>query len=72
MPFTISYFMAIYRAVSRIPYTIAYEGTIYKNDWANEINPRFLGINLFEDRTAGTGQFIGIIILVVVVIGTQF
>ena len=52
-------FMAIYRAVSRIPYTIAYEGTIYKNDWANEINPRFLGINLFEDRTAGTGQFIG-------------
>lgn len=65
-------FMAIYRAVSRIPYTIAYEGTIYKNDWANEINPRFLGINLFEDRTAGTGQFIGIIILVVVVIGTQF
>lgn len=65
-------FMAIYRAVSRIPYTIAYEGTNYTNNWANELNPKFLGINLFEDRTAGTGQFVGIIILMIIVVGTQF
>ncbi len=73
MPFVqFPIFMAIYRAVSRIPYTIAYEGTIYNNNWANEINPHFLGINLFEDRTAGTGQLIGIIILMIIVVGTQF
>lgn len=67
-------FMAIYRAVSRIPYTIAYnyEGSPYKFNWANELNSNFLGINLFEDRTAGTGQLIGIIILMIIVVGTQF
>ena len=65
-------FMAIYRAVSRIPYTVAYEGTSYTNDWANEVNPKFLGLSLFEDRTSSTGQFIGIIILMLIVVGTQF
>lgn len=30
------------------------------------------GINLLEDRTAGTGQLIGIIILMIIVVGTQF
>lgn len=65
-------FMAIYRAVSRIPYTVAYEGTSYTNNWANQVNPNFLGLNLFEDRTLGTGQFIGIIILMLIVVGTQF
>lgn len=65
-------FMAIYRAVSRIPYTVAYAGTVYSNNWANELNPNCLGINLFEDRTGGTGQMVGIIILMVIVVGTQF
>lgn len=67
-------FMAIYRAVSKIPYTVAYnyEGSPYKLNWANELNSNFLGIDLFEDRTAGTGQLIGIIILMIIVVGTQF
>lgn len=65
-------FMAIYRAVSRIPYTVAYSNTKYQFDWANEVNPNFLGINLFEDRTTGTGQLIGVILLMVIVVGTQF
>ena len=65
-------FMAIYRAVSRIPYTVEYAGTVYSNNWANELNPNCLGINLFEDRTTGTGQMVGIIILMIIVVGTQF
>lgn len=65
-------FMAIYRAVSRIPYTVSYSNTIYQADWANEVNPNFFGINLFEDRTTGTGQMIGVIILMIIVVGTQF
>ncbi len=65
-------FMAIYRAVSRIPYTVAYEGTSYTNNWANEVNPKFFGLSLFEDRTSSTGQFIGIIVLMLIVVGTQF
>ncbi len=65
-------FMAIFRAISRIPYTIAYEGTIYQNNWANEINSKLFNFDLFEDRTAGTGQLIGIIILMIIVVGTQF
>lgn len=65
-------FMAIYRAVSRIPYTVEYIGTSYTNNWANEVNPNFFGLSLFEDRTTSTGQFIGIIILMLIVVGTQF
>lgn len=67
-------FMAIYRAVSKIPYTVAYnyEGSPYTLNWANELKSNFLGINLFQDRTAGTGQLIGIIILMIIVVGTQF
>lgn len=65
-------FMAIYRAVSRIPYTIRYTGSSYVNNWAAELNPNFLGLNMFEDRNAGTGQLIGVIILMVIVVGTQF
>lgn len=65
-------FMAIYRAVSRIPYTVEYVGSSFVNNWAAELNPNFLGLNMFEDRNAGTGQFIGIIILVIIVVGTQF
>ena len=65
-------FMAIYNAISSIPYTIKYEGTSFINDWAHDLNASLFGINLFEDRTAGTGQLIGVIILVVIVLGTQF
>ena len=65
-------FMAIYRAVSRIPYTVAYNNTIYQNDWANEVNPNLFGLNLFQDRTTSTGQMIGVIILMIIVVGTQF
>lgn len=75
MPFAqFPIFMAIYRAVSKIPYTVAYnyEGSPYKLNWANELNSKFLGIDLLEDRTAGTGQFIGIVILMIIVVGTQF
>lgn len=66
-------FMAIYRAISRIPYTKAIEGSaVYNLDWANKINSNFLGINLFEDRNLGTNsQLIGILILIVLVVGTQ-
>ncbi len=66
-------FMAIYRAVSRIPYTVKYAGTSYLNNWANELNSKFLGIDMFQDRNGGgTGQLIGVIILVIIVVGTQF
>lgn len=66
-------FMAIYRAVSRIPYTIRYAGSSYLNDWATELNSNFLGINMFEDRNGGgTGQLVGVIILMIIVVGTQF
>mgnify|MGYP003085584645 FL=1 len=50
----------------------SYANTSYTNNWANELNPKIFGINLLEDRTAGTGQLIGIIILMIIVVGTQF
>lgn len=65
-------FIAIYRAVSRIPYTIAYENTQFSLNWANDVNPNLFGINLFQDRTGGTSQMIGVIILMIIVVGTQF
>lgn len=65
-------FMAIYRAVSRLPYTKAIEGTVYKLDWANNLKSTFFGVDLFEGRNGGgTGQLIGIIVLLVLVVGTQ-
>lgn len=65
-------FMAVFRAISRLPYTVATEGTIFTRNWASELKPNFLGLNLFEDRTAGTGQMIWIIVLVLLVVATQF
>ena len=50
----------------------SFANTSYTNNWANELNPKIFGINLLEDRTAGTGQLIGIIILMIIVVGTQF
>lgn len=66
-------FMAIFRAISRMPYTIAY-GDMYTLNWGSResINPMFLGLDLFQDYTAGTAQLIWIIILVILVSGTQF
>lgn len=65
-------FITIFRAISRLPYTVNIEGTPFTLDWANKINPNFLGLNLFNDRTSGTGQLIWIIVLVILVVGTQF
>jgi YidC/Oxa1 family membrane protein insertase len=73
-------FMAVYGAVRRFPYTVAVEGTMFKYNWAEEtifgkeVNSTLFGIpfDLFEDYTAGKAQLIGIIVLVVLVCGTQF
>ena len=65
-------FMAVYRAISRIPYTVNTNGTIYNLDWADKLNPNLFNLNLFKDYTAGTGQLIWIIILVLLVAGSQF
>ena len=73
-------FMAVYGAVRRFPYTVAVEGTMFKYNWAEEtifgkeVNSTLFGIpfDLFEDYAAGKAQLIGIIVLVVLVCGTQF
>lgn len=73
-------FMAVYGAVRRFPYTVATEGSLFNLDWANTtifgktMKPSLFGIgfDLFEDYTSGTGQLIGIIVLVLLVCGTQF
>lgn len=73
-------FMAVYGAVRRFPYTVA-TGTVFTADWANtsifgkEINSTLFGLpfDLFKDYASGeTTQLIGIIVLVVLVCGTQF
>lgn len=67
-------FMAIFRAISRLPYTKVIEGSTYYGNfnWANELKSSIFGVNLFDDRTgAASGQLIGVIILVVLVVGTQ-
>lgn len=61
-------FMAVFRAVSRFPYTNGLAGSA---NWAGQVNSMFLGIDLFKDRTVSTRQLIGIIILCVLVVGTQ-
>ncbi len=65
-------FMAVYNAISRLPYTKVIEGSRYSLNWANELNGNLFGINLFEDRNGGgSNQLIGVIILVLLVVGTQ-
>lgn len=64
-------FMAIFRAISRLPYTIS-TGDMYTLNWGSKIKSSFLGMDLFKDYTAGTTQLIWIIILVILVSGTQF
>lgn len=67
-------FLSIYNAVQKLPYTVSIPNTIYTNNWANEVKPYVFGINLFEDRTGGKEpyQLIGVIVLIVLVVGTQF
>lgn len=75
-------FMAVYGAVRRFPYTIASEGTIYNLNWAEktmfgkDVNSTLFGLpfDLFEDYAGGPEktQLIGIIVLVILVCGTQF
>ena len=66
-------FMAVYNAISRLPYTKAIAGSsVYTYNWANELNGTLFGVNLFEDRNGGgTNQLIGVIVLVLLVVGTQ-
>lgn len=65
-------FMAVYNAISRLPYTKAIEGSRYTLNWANELNGSLFGVNLFEDRNGGgSNQLIGVIVLVLLVVGTQ-
>ena len=65
-------FMAVYNAISRLPYTKAIAGSGYTLNWANELNGNLFGVNLFEDRNGGgVNQLIGVIVLVLLVVGTQ-
>ena len=62
-------FMAVFRAVSRLPYTTGFAGS---PDWVSSLNTKVFGVDLFNDRTVGgTPQLIGIIVLCILVVGTQ-
>lgn len=63
-------FMGVYRAVSRMVYT---NGTIPgTNDWVSDLNTKIFGVDLFQPKGAfGTAQFWGIVVILVVVVGTQ-
>lgn len=63
-------FMGVYRAVSRMQYT---DGTIPgTNDWVSDLNTKLFGVDLFQPRGAfGTAQFWGIVVILIVVVGTQ-
>lgn len=63
-------FIAVFNAVSRMRYT---DGTILNSpDWVSKLKTKWLGIDLFLTRGAvNTWQFWGIIILLVLVVGTQ-
>ncbi len=64
-------FMAVYQAVSRMYLT---NGTILNSpNWVDKLNTKFLGLDLFLTRGAAwQGQFWGVIIILVLVVGTQF
>lgn len=61
-------FMAVFRAISRIPFTNGFAGS---KDWVSQIDSTIFGVDLFADKTAGGVQLIGIIVLVILVVGTQ-
>lgn len=64
-------FMGVYQAVSRLRLT---NGTVCNSpNWTDSLKTNLFGVNLFEDRGQGwSGQFLGIIIILVLVVGTQF
>lgn len=64
-------FMGVYQAVSRLQLT---DGTICNSpDWVNGLKTKFLGVDLFLTRgEAWSGQFWGIIVVLILVVGTQF
>lgn len=63
-------FMGVYRAVSRMVYT---DGTIPgTQDWVSDLNTKIFGVDLFQPKGEfGTLQFWGIIVILVIVVGTQ-
>ena len=77
-------FMAVYGAVRRFPYTVVTPDSQLFNtgwmDWANTTlfggkmhsNLFFLPFDLFKDSSQGGWQLAGIIVLVILVCGTQF
>ena len=63
-------FMAVYRAIQQLPYTKPYGS--FTLDWALQLDSTVFGIDLFADKSLGTLQLIGILVLVILVVGTQF
>ena len=63
-------FMAVFRAISRLPFTNGFAGS---KDWVSQIDSTIFGLDLFADKTGGVApnQLIGIIVLVILVVGTQ-
>lgn len=63
-------FMGIYRAVSRMQYT---DGTVEGTaNWVGNLKANLFGVDLFEPRGEfGTTQFWGIVIILIIVVGTQ-
>ena len=61
-------FMAVYRAITRFPYTNGFAGS---KDWVSSLDSKVFGIDLFADKSAGGVQLVGIIVLAVLVVGTQ-
>ena len=64
-------FMAVYRAIQQLPYTKPY-GNVFTLDWANKLDSTIFGVDLFADKSIGTTQLIAILVLVLLVVGTQF
>ena len=64
-------FMGVYQAVSRLQLT---DGTICNSpNWIKGLKTNFLGVDLFTTRgETWSGQFWGIIIILILVVGTQF
>ena len=63
-------FMGVYQAVSRIQLT---DGTVCNSpNWIEGLKTTFLGVDLFKTRgEAWSGQFWGVMIILVLVVGTQ-
>lgn len=63
-------FIGVYQAVQRMHLT---DGTILNSpNWTQHLNTKFCGIDLFLDRgPAWKGQFWGVMIILVLVVGTQ-